>query len=462
MKKIFTSIFLFYSIVIYSAVFTIGPTKNYVSPNALYIANVVQDGDTIYIDAGKYIGQASLAIWSKKNLFIKGIGESPKMIADGKYILGKGIWVCGGNNISIENISFSGAKVPDQNGAGIRLDGVGLTIRQCHFQDNENGILTSNPYDGDITIEFSVFDRNGYGDGFSHNLYIGHVNKLIFRFNYSHHAKIGHNLKSRAKENYIAYNRIMDEETGNSSRLIDISNGGYAMILGNLLMQGPNAENNNLIGYGKEGLNAAVKNEIYVINNTMVNKRTASCIFIDINDGVRESKVSNNIFWGTGIVSKGKVNEMKNNLVENDITKLFFKDESMFDYRLTDLSPAIDKGTISINSNGNSIKLDSVYKHIANFNTRNLFNQIDIGAYEFESLTSVKELTQSMDWVYPNPTNGEVNIPPFYEILDVKNSLGSSLPFDKINFNVFHLNSGIYYIFSKYNEKIVVLKIIKI
>ena len=38
-----------------------------------------------------------------------------------------------------------------------------------------------------------------------HNLYIGHVNKLTFRFNYSHHAYIGHNLKSRADANYILY-----------------------------------------------------------------------------------------------------------------------------------------------------------------------------------------------------------------------------------------------------------------
>ncbi|MCC6723031.1 MAG: right-handed parallel beta-helix repeat-containing protein, partial [Saprospiraceae bacterium] len=161
-----------------------------------------------------------MAVWQANNLVIRGVGGRPHLEAGGQYIWGKGIWVLAGNGITVENIEFSGATVPDQNGAGIRLDGTGMTVRHCYFHHNQNGILTSNPYAGEILIEYTEFADSGYGDGYTHNVYIGHVDKLIFRYNYSHHAIVGHNLKSRAKENHILYNRIMDEVDGQSSRLI--------------------------------------------------------------------------------------------------------------------------------------------------------------------------------------------------------------------------------------------------
>jgi len=242
-----------------AATYSVGPTETYPTPNALYQANVVAAGDTILIEAQGYVGSDALAVWRPDNLLIRGVNGRPHLVADSQYIIGKGIWVFAGDNIIVENIEFSGATVPDKNGAGIRLDGVGMTVRNCYFHNNENGILTSNPGTGDILIEYCEFAPNGFGDGFSHNLYIGSINRLTFRYNYSHHARIGHNLKSRAKENIIIYNRIMDEETGNSSRLIDLSNGGETIIMGNLFMQGPDAPNSNLIGYGLEGLTAGVE-----------------------------------------------------------------------------------------------------------------------------------------------------------------------------------------------------------
>ena len=92
---------------------------------------------------------------AKKQLIDKRKGRHPKLDADGQYILGKGIWVLAGNNITVESIEFFGATVPDHNGAGIRLDGVGMNVQRCFFHDNENGILTSNPYAGEIIIEHS-------------------------------------------------------------------------------------------------------------------------------------------------------------------------------------------------------------------------------------------------------------------------------------------------------------------
>lgn len=367
-----------------STSYIVGQGETYPTPNALYNAQVLAAGDTILINAEDYNGTDAVAVWLEDDLVIKGVGGTPHLIADGAYIWGKGIWVLFGNNITVENFEFSGASVPDNNGAGIRLDGSGMTIRHCYFHNNENGILTSSPYSGDILIEYTEFAYNGFGDGQSHNLYINHVNKLTFRYNYSHHANIGHNLKSRAAENIIVYNRIMDEATGNSSRLIDLSNGGKSTIMGNILMQGPVAENNNLIGYGLEGLTKPV-NELYVYNNSMVNKRTASCIFVAIQTQTPVAEVVNNIFAGTGTIINGNTTVYGNNTINQLISAVGFTNESSYDYTLLSSSPAIDTGTSSITS-----QPTNVYVHPLQSEIRTTSNVIiDTGAFEYDQGTDV-------------------------------------------------------------------------
>jgi len=56
------------------------------------------------------------------------------------------------------------------------------------------------PTDSEIVIERSTFARNGKGDGFTHNIYVGRIKRLTVRAVDSHHARIGHNLKSRARK----------------------------------------------------------------------------------------------------------------------------------------------------------------------------------------------------------------------------------------------------------------------
>lgn len=410
MKLLLILFILFLSQSTFATVYQVGSTKEFLSPNALYLANVVQNGDTIEIDPETYIGTDALANWQKNDLVIRGINGLAKMNAAGEYILGKGIWVLSGNNIKVEYIEFFGAKVPDKNGAGIRLDGEGMNVQHCFFHDNENGILTSNPGIGDIVIEHSEFANNGYGDGFTHNLYIGHVSRLTFRFNYSHHTNVGHNLKSRAKENIILYNRIMDEETGNSSRLIDISNGGFTIIMGNILMQGENAPNNNMIGYGLEGLFDAAFNELYIINNTFVNKRTASCLFLDINNGVEASKIANNIFAGNGIVYNGNVAELNNNLIETDLAKVGLRQESNYDYSLELNSPAIDVGEEQSPINGISLTPNKIYDHPQNSALRINNGNIDLGAYEYVEPVNIGNFEEFNVIIYPNPVIDVLNI----------------------------------------------------
>lgn len=452
MRLFFISSLLLLSCKSFATIFQIGTTKPYPSPNNLYLQNIVQDGDTIEIDAETYSGQAALAYWHNNNLLIKGVGGRPSLIANGESIMGKGIWVLGGNNIIVENIEFSGATVPDNNGAGIRLDGDGMKIRSCYFHNNENGILTSNSTLGDVVIEYSEFENNGFGDGLSHNLYIGRINSLTFRFNYSHHANIGHNLKSRAKTNYIVYNRIMDEQTGNSSRLIDIPNGGFTLVMGNSLMQGEQAVNNNLLGYGLEGLSNSDTHELYAINNTFVNKRVASCIFVSIANGTNVANISNNIFAGSGVEINGNTTTLNTNYYNSNISDVSFSDESNYNYRLTSMSPAIDYGTTQSSINGYSLTPDTVYIHPTTYALRSISNDsIDVGAYEFDQEISINEQEIISTSVYPIPTKdiinislGETSIAELY----IYNTQGKVV-LKKIhtnNIDLSNLNSGIYFL----------------
>ncbi len=442
-------LFVLCSTIAHASVFRVGSTRPYISPNALYQANILQAGDTIEIDGETYSGTSCLAVWNKDNLVILGVNGRPRMLAEGAYISGKGIWVLSGNDITVENIEFSGATVPDMNGAGIRLDGTGLTVRHCYFHHNEDGILTSNQGVGDVLIEYTEFDSNGYGDGYSHNLYIGHVHSLTFRFNYSHHAVVGHNLKSRAYENYIYYNRIMDEETGNSSRLIDLPNGGFCIMMGNLLMQGNNAENNNLVGYGLEGLSNPSPHEFYFINNTLVNKRVASCLFVDIGGQPDVANISNNIFAGKGTLTSGTVTAMDNNLVEMNPADVRFADEGNYDYNLLPDSPAIDYGIALDPVSGHSLIPDFVYVQPLSSAIRTQVNAIDAGAYEYEGSSASRDLTAREITVYPNPTSGkmyfEQQSPDIYRV-DIYDAGGNPVMTTCANPDLSGLPAGLYYL----------------
>jgi hypothetical protein len=246
------------------------------------------------ISAGVYTGD--VATWSQNNLTLCGSGGRARLFAGGRNAGGKGIWVIQGSNVVIENMEFHDAKVPDQNGAGIRAEGNGLTIRNSGFYDNENGIL--GPDGGDLTIDGSEFARNGYGDGFSHNLYAGPANRVLVTSSYFHEAKIGHNFKSRAKETRIENSYFMDGANGTSSYLINVPNGGAVYLRGNLLHKGPKADNSISIAFGEEGQRWTT-NTLEMVHNTLVSTYSGGG-FIDAAALVQSIKLTANLFAGTG------------------------------------------------------------------------------------------------------------------------------------------------------------------
>jgi hypothetical protein len=357
-------------------VLRVGSDKAFALPSAA--ARIANDGDIIEIDAGVY--EKDAAVWRQHNLLIRGTGGKAHIRANGVAAEGKALWVIKGNNTVIENIEFSGARVPHRNGAGIRQEGAGLTIRDCYFHDNENGILTGVSAESDIVIEHSEFARNGYGDGYSHNIYVGGVRSFTLRFSYIHRALVGHNVKSRAASNYLFYNRIMDEDDGKSSYAIDLPNGGLALIVGNLVQHGPRAQNWTLISYGAEGLSHPL-NKLRLVNNTLVNEVGRKGRFLFVATGVQEAMAINNIFAGLGITSSGHL-ALQRNLVTD---KSAFVDAAKFDYRLKARSRAVGTGEDPNESGGFNMSLQGEYGHPAGVKPRAAWTTRDIGTHVYRS-----------------------------------------------------------------------------
>ena len=356
------------------AVLRVGAKRDLKRPSAA--AQIARDGDIIELDAGIYDGDA--VVWRQNRLTIRGLGGRAHLRANGAHAEGKAIWVIKGNDTTIENVEFSGAKVPHRNGAGVRLEGAGLTVRDCYFHHNENGILTGANQASDIIVEHSEFSHNGFGDGQSHNLYIGNVRSFTLRFSYVHHALVGHNVKSRALRNHITYNRIMDENDGRSSYSIDLPNGGLSFVIGNVIQQGPATENSGIVSYGAEGLKHPL-NELYFVNNTVVNDRPAGGRFLFVRAGTDAARIVNNVFSGRGDVLSGP-GELSNNVVS---AKTAFVDPAGFDYRLKAGAAAIGRGVNPGSAYGFELRPTAEYAHKAKTGTRSSSGKLDLGALEY-------------------------------------------------------------------------------
>lgn len=364
----------------------VGPGKTYAKPSAA--ATIARNGDTVTIAPGIYSGD--VAIWSADNLLLMGTAKYAHIKANGANAAGKGSWVFQGNNCRVRNIEFSEARVPDENGAGIRLEGNGITITDCYFHHNENGILTGGG-SGEIIIEYSEFAENGFGDGQSHNMYIGDVASFTLRYCHTHHARIGHNIKTRALKNHILYNNSSGGTTGTSSYELDMPNGGFAYVIGNVFQQSDGTDNPTLLAYGAEGLKNQGK-ELYVINNTFVNDRTNGATFIDIAGGTT-AKVRNNLFVGTGRMLSGTADTSGN----VSTTAPAFVNKATGDYRLTAGSPAIDKGKDPGSAETFNLAPTMHYLHPAKAEKRPVKGALDAGAFEFGDPASVLPQRRGMN-----------------------------------------------------------------
>ena len=254
-----------------SRVLRVGPRHALKTPSAA--ARVAEDGDIVEIEGGDYVGD--VASWRQKRLTLRGVNGRPHLIAAGKSAEGKAIWVIKGADVEVDNIEFSGVRVPGFAGAGIRSEGAGLTIRNAHFHDNEMGILTNHNPNGELIIVGSRFNHNVVDyerhGRLGHNIYVGRIARFELRDSDVFGANIGHQVKTRARRNEIVGNRIRDIG-GASSYLIDISEGGEAIIRDNDLLQGADAPNRTAIAFAPEAKDKSAAGFLVVSHNRFINE----------------------------------------------------------------------------------------------------------------------------------------------------------------------------------------------
>ena len=226
------------------------------------------DGDVVEVQAGTYYNDFATI---DHKITIKGVGGLAHVIAtepppDGKAILTTN------TDVTIDHLELSGAAVGDQNGSGIRYQGGTLNIVDSYIHDNQEGLLGTPlaPGQGTINILRSEFSHNGAGDGQSHNIYVNQVAALNIDQSYFHDAVVGHEIKSRAERTTITNSRIQNGPNGSGSYVIDLPNGGDALIQGNVIEQGPLAQNPNMVAFGEEG-NLRSGTSLRVVGNTFIN-----------------------------------------------------------------------------------------------------------------------------------------------------------------------------------------------
>jgi hypothetical protein len=258
------------------------------------VAAAARDGDVIEIQAGDY--QESV-LFKADDLWIRGVGGRPHLKAPKQLVMGKATFVFRGANPTIENLEFSGARAKARNGAGIRHQHGNLTVRNSLFRDSDNGILTSHDPEGTVVIEYSEFARNGFGDGKSHNVYIGRMKRFELRHSWSHGARQGHLVKTRAHENLIEYNWLVDDADGTTSYEIDIVFPGETRIVGNVIVQAVGSPNQSIVSYaaGREKATTPT-GQLTVAYNTIFSHRH-NPIFVN-NNSTGTALVARNVFGG--------------------------------------------------------------------------------------------------------------------------------------------------------------------
>lgn len=167
-------------------------------------------------------------------------------IFDGTVCEGKAALVLRGRSSRVEGLIFQNLKIGDGNGAGIRLEGGDLTVREDWFRDSDEGILSANNLSGHAVIEQSTFTRLGRCDrGLScaHSIYFGELASLAVRRSRFEQGMGGHYVKSHAAQIEVTDSSFDDSRGHTTNYMIDLSIGASGLIARNWFVQGADKEN---------------------------------------------------------------------------------------------------------------------------------------------------------------------------------------------------------------------------
>jgi hypothetical protein len=214
-----------------------------------------KSGAVIVIPAGDY---DLTDVKISRSITLKGDGAVTLRSAS---VTEKGILTpLAGVDLTLENLTFHGARSWDRNGAGVRHEGRNLTIVNCRFISNEDGILATGDEAGAIVIRNSKFVDNGFGDGQSHAIYVSSGRRIEVEGSTFEGTRIGHHLKSLAGET-IVRDVVFDDARGRGSYAIDASKGGALSVENATFIQAADGENQAIVNYdlSRGGVAASVR-----------------------------------------------------------------------------------------------------------------------------------------------------------------------------------------------------------
>jgi hypothetical protein len=258
------------------ATLSAGPGKRYATPSAA-IAEA-EPGDTVAIYPGQYFDCAVVTV---PRLTIEGVGDAASVVLTDKTCQGKALLVIESPGVTVRNLTLTRARVPDQNGAGIRMEGGSLNVVGVRFINNQDGILTAPDPSWTLNVSDSLFERNGTCEQYcAHGIYAGdiglvHIENSVFRA-----TKEAHHIKSRALHTEVIHCTIEDGPTGTASYEIEVPNGGSLIARNNTIEKGPKATNTSAaIVIGSEGVSQPTP-EITVEDNDFTNDLPQKTMFV--------------------------------------------------------------------------------------------------------------------------------------------------------------------------------------
>ncbi len=281
----------------------VGPDKPLKQPSEA--AAAAADGDRIVIAPGEYF---DCAVWHASKLVIEGSGRPEDTVITDKTCQGKGLFLIDGEDITIRNLTLTRARVPDGNGAGIRMEASNLTIEHVRFVNNQNGILTNGDVKGTLLVRDSEFLRNGAcGGACAHGIYAGNLDLLQVEGSKFFETKQAHHIKSRARRTEVIDSDLQDGPNGTSSYQIEVPNGGTVVVRGCTIQKGPQAGNHSgAIVIGMEGVTQPTR-EITVENNSFRVDGGYSA-FLVVNETATEAMLTGNRLAGSAKALRGDGN----------------------------------------------------------------------------------------------------------------------------------------------------------
>ena len=345
-----------------ATVWQVGPSRALKTLRAA--AAKIRNGDHVLIDAGEYRESVR---WAARNLTLRAASQPVNIIAPPGSRHG---WQVQGEDTVVEGLRFTGG-----TGAALHVSAPGFKLLRSTVEASAGGLRVETD-SGEVLIEFSRFIDNGDRTDAGHNVSIGPIERLTFRYNEVARARGGHQLRTEATLNDIRHNRFDDGGEAQGRYLVDITRGGQAYVIGNLMLQSYNPLSETLIAYASERYLGP--GEVYVTHNSVQN-RSIDGVLLE-NFSAVPARLINNLFFGTaGRWVKGEGVRLGN--INTSLPQL--ADPGEGDYRPLADSAAVDAGQDSSELGAVRLSPTEEYRHPAGAEPRPKAWRLDVGAYEY-------------------------------------------------------------------------------